>query len=112
MTYATATMVKSRMKITGTSRDTEITAALEWADQMCDAMIVGAGGDGSVSSPSDMLKNAAADFAASYIMRTDTPDVATLYENSARTLMKGYIAENVTTSGLGRTGRSGIRDDT
>ena len=111
MTYATETMVKNRLKIIGETRNTEIAAALEWADQMCDALIVGAGGDGSVSSPSDMLKNAAADFAAAYILRTDNPDTATLYDNSARTLMRGYVAGNVTTSGLGRTGRSGIRDE-
>jgi len=110
MTYATETMVKSRLKTTGTARDAEIAAALDWADQMCDALIVGAGGNGSVGSPSDMLKNAAADFAAAYMLRTDNPDTATLYENSARTLMRGYIAGNVTTVGLGLTGRRGVRE--
>lgn len=110
MTYSTSTMIKQRMKISGTKRDTELTFAIVYADARCDAAISANGGSTPVASPHQILKEASADFAAYYIHRVDNPTVATLFLESAKTLLSNYINKELRQGGSGRSGKRGIHD--
>ena len=102
MTYATSTMVKQRMKISGSSRDSDITVAITYADARCDAAIAADGGSTPVSIPHQILKEAAADFAAYFMHRIDNPTVATLFLESAKTLLANYVKKELRQGGVAR----------
>ena len=110
MAYSTSDMIKQRMKITGTTRDSEITIAITYADARCDAGIAANGGSTPVSSPHQILKEASADYAAYFMHRIDNPTVATLFLDSAKTLLSGYIRTELKAGGSGITGKTGIHE--
>ena len=97
MTYADKDMVKIRIgiDITETKRDNEIDAALTFADAMIDEALMAAGGSGSLSSPAQSVKESSADLAAYFIYRVKNPSTATLYWDSAMTLLKNYIRRSL-----------------
>ena len=103
-------MVKQRMKISGSSRDADVSVAMTYGDARCDAGITANGGSGSVSSPSQILKEAASDFAAYFMHRIDNPTVATLFLESAKTLLWNYITAEHRQGGSGLSGKRGIHD--
>lgn len=111
MTYSTSTMVKSRTGVSGSGRDSDITAAITFADAYCDAAISAARGSIPVASPPQMLKEASADLAAYYVLRIDNPTTATLFYESGKTLLSNYIKKEYKAGGVGRTGKRGVRDD-
>lgn len=110
MAYATSTMVKERMKISGTTRDAEISAAMTYGDARCDSAISADGGSTPVSSPHQILKEAASDFAAYYMHRINNPTVATLFLESGKTLLKNYVKSELRQGGSDLATKPGIRE--
>jgi len=110
MTYAESTMVKQRMKISGSSRDADISVAMTYGDARCDAAISADGGAIPVTSPHQILKEAASDFAAYFMHRIDNPTVATLFLESAKTLLSNYVKKELRQGGSARTGKRDIHD--
>lgn len=110
MAYATSTMVKQRMRVSGSSRDSEISIAITYADTRCDAAIAANGGSTPVSSPGQILKEAAADFAAYFMHRINNPSVATLFLESAKTMLRNYIVGQFRQGGSGITGKTGVHE--
>jgi len=106
-------MVKQRMRIPvgDTSRDAEIAAALTYGDAYCNGMIKAKSGSIPVASPDQTLKEAAADFAAFFIFRTDNPTVANLFHDSGKTLIQAYLEGSVTGFGAKISGKIGVRDE-
>jgi len=114
MTYATADMIKFRMRIGDGSRDPEIATAIAYSDAFCDGAIRAAGGAVPVASPTQDLKEASADIGAYYMFRASNPTVANYFLGSGETILARYIqgAVTVAMAGAKLTGRSGVRDET
>ena len=110
MAYSTSLMVKQRMKITGSTRDAEIALAVTYADTRCDVAIAANGGSIPVSSPPQSLKEASADFAAYFMHRINNPSVATLFVESAKTMLRNYIVSEFRQGGSGITGKTGVHE--
>lgn len=110
MAYATSTMVKERMKISGTTRDAEISAAMTYGDARCDAAMSADGGSTPVSSPHQILKEAASDFAAYYMHRINNPDVATLFLESGKTMISSYIRKELRGGGSDVATKHGLHE--
>lgn len=110
MTYADSAMIKDRMNITGESKDASILKAIAFGDAICDGLIEKAGGSTSVASPTQILREAAADFGAYYMHRATNPSTASLFWNSGLTMMGIYLAGTEIAGAL-LTGTIGIRDE-
>lgn len=82
---------------------------MTYGDARCDAGITANGGS-AVSSPSQVLKEAAADFAAYFMHRIDNPTMATLFLESAKTLLANYVKAELRQGGSGLSGKRGIHD--
>jgi len=103
-------MIKERMRITGTTRDAEISAAITYGDARCDAAISANRGSIPVASPHQILKEAASDFAAYYMHRINNPTVATLFLESAKTLLSNYVRKELRQGGSDLATKPGIRE--
>ena len=113
MTYADVDMVKQRLRIgtTDTSRDSQINAALDYADAYADSIIEANGGSTPISSPPKRLKEGVADIAAYFLYRSDKPDVATLFKESGDMLIQNYVVETLYGADARRSGRSGVLEE-